>query len=419
MISTQTRNASSQGTSGSPCGCSEPDQDSCVLSCNEKPRFSCGQLLTDQDLTSLVNWAEKKSGLARFRHGWGVVCGLDVYSGSQDGQVNVGTGYAIDPCGRDIVVCSETVVSLDACCKPQPSPCAGAVSNPPPLVNAQFGGIEVENLRIIDLVAHYAEIDGSPRTALGGVNCAGGSRCEYSRTLETSRVECVPGAADADPLGSQAEKWEKGYCACLTAVKRYLREADNAKGGEIRHWLLRWIEHNPLRQLGFVKDWIHAKPAEEWDEKLAVEALFWIVQDCRNAYLYSACTQAQPADGVPIARLWVEMPRPGATKAKCRVIAIDAQPPFRRYMHSDMWPAPIGQVNVARLIWRRVEEAQSILVGLGMETRDPARFELPHTVKGLEDELEAGKMMIAMDSKAKLQYFEAGHLGYRVIGVSV
>jgi hypothetical protein len=112
------------------------------------------------------------------------------------------------------------------------------------------------------------------------------------------------------------------------------------------------------------------------------------------------------------------MPKPGAAKAKCRVIAIDSQPPFRRYMQSDAWPAPMGRVNAARVIWRRVEEAQSILVGLGLQTRDPDRFELPLTVRELEAELEAGKLMIALDSIAKLRYLDAGHLGYRVIGFS-
>jgi hypothetical protein len=201
-------------------------------------------------------------------------------------------------------------------------------------------------------------------------------------------------------------------------VKRYRSESDKARGAEIQHWLLRWIERNPLRQLGFVKDWICEKRAEEWDERLAAHALFWIVQDCRNAYLYSGCPQGQTTDGVPIARLWARMPKPGTTKAKCRVIAIDSQPPFRRYVQSDTWPAPMGRVNAARVIWRRVEEAQNILVSLGVETGDVDRFELPHTVRALEGELEKGKLMIALDSVAKLQYFDAGQLGYRVIGVS-
>jgi hypothetical protein len=418
MISTETRNVPSQRTSATPCGCAEPDQGSCGLECNEKPRFSCGQLLTDQDLTALLKWSETKSALARFRHGWGVACGLDVYAGLQDGQVNVGPGYAMDGCGRDIVVCGETTVNLDGCCKPEPAPCPGVVDAPAPTVNAEFAGIEAQDLRIVDLVLHYAEVDGSPRAALGGVNCAAGSRCEYSRTQETCRIDCVPGTADGDPLRLQAEKWEEGYRACLHVLKRYREESDKARGAEIRHWLSRWLERHPLRQFGFVHDWVSHKPADEWDEKDAVQALFWIVQDCRNAYLNSGCPQAQDADGVPIARLWVRLPEPGATKAKCRVIAIDTQPPFRRYMRSHAWPSPLPSLNVARVIWRRIEEAQSMLVGLGMRTREPDGFQLPHTVEALEKELEAGKVMLAVDSVAKLRYLDAGSLGFRVIGVA-
>ena len=43
----------------------------------------------------------------RYLHGPGVVCGLQVVCGDCDGHVTVRSGYAIDPCGNDIVVCSE------------------------------------------------------------------------------------------------------------------------------------------------------------------------------------------------------------------------------------------------------------------------------------------------------------------------
>jgi len=388
-----------------------------MLECSEKPRFACGQLLTDEDLTALVKWSETKSALARFRHGWGVVCGLDVYASSQDGQVNVGPGYALDGCGRDIVVCSETTISLDACCKPELPPCKDLVASPAPTVSAEFGGIKSHDLRVVDMVLHYAEIDGSPRTALGGVTCATGSRHEYSRTQESSRIECVPGTADGDPLRLQAEKWEEGYRACLHVLKCYRDESDNAKGAEVHHWLSRWLERHPLRHFGFVKDWVSHKPAGDWDEPQAVQALFWIVQDCRNSYINSSCSHHQGADGVPIARLWLRLPSTSSTKTKCQVIAIDTQPPHRRFMRSDSQPAPLQSVNLARVIWRRVEEAQSMLVGLGMETRDPDLFELPQSVKALEAKLEAGKVIVAIDSVAKLQFVDAGSLGYRVIGV--
>ena len=99
------------------------------------------------------------------------------------------------------------------------------------------------------------------------------------------------------------------------------------------------------------------------------------------------------------------------------MIAIDTQPPYRRYMQRDIWPAPIQSVNLARVIWRRVDEAQSMLLGLGLKTRDPDLIELPHSVGALEAELEAGKVIVGADSVAKLQFVHAGSLGYRVIGV--
>ena len=69
------------------CGCGSPS-DCCELECLVHPRFFCGQVLADQDLTALVDWIKSKTGLARFRHGWGVVCGLDVHCGT-GGSVTV------------------------------------------------------------------------------------------------------------------------------------------------------------------------------------------------------------------------------------------------------------------------------------------------------------------------------------------
>ena len=76
---TATRNPVPQTSGGhaGDCGCHGP-ADACTLECLEHPKFFCGQLLTDQDLTSLVQWVQNKSRLLRYRHGWGVVCGLDV-----------------------------------------------------------------------------------------------------------------------------------------------------------------------------------------------------------------------------------------------------------------------------------------------------------------------------------------------------
>jgi hypothetical protein len=78
------------------------------LECLERPRFFAGQLLTEAELNSAQDYVRAKNRLHnRYLHGWGVVCGLEVVCNDCDGFVTIKKGYAIDPCGEDIVVCEE------------------------------------------------------------------------------------------------------------------------------------------------------------------------------------------------------------------------------------------------------------------------------------------------------------------------
>src|SRR5216684_2203932 len=79
-----------------PCGCAPCEHICCTLDCIVRPRYFCGQLLTDADLTAALTWSQNKFRLQRLREGWGVVCGLEV-SGDlkQPGTVIVSPGYAV------------------------------------------------------------------------------------------------------------------------------------------------------------------------------------------------------------------------------------------------------------------------------------------------------------------------------------
>ena len=91
-----------------PCGCHEPPPpECCLLPCPERPRYFCGQLLSDADLAAEQRYfREKQKMYHRAFHGHGVVCGLklscDPYC---DNHVLVGRGFALDECGNDLVVC--------------------------------------------------------------------------------------------------------------------------------------------------------------------------------------------------------------------------------------------------------------------------------------------------------------------------
>jgi len=80
------------------------------LECLCRPRYSSGMLLTEADLTAEQEYVIKKNRLHNlYLHGWGVVCGLEVLCHPTcDGWVTVKQGYAISPCGDDIVVCEDT-----------------------------------------------------------------------------------------------------------------------------------------------------------------------------------------------------------------------------------------------------------------------------------------------------------------------
>ena len=70
-----------------------------------RPRFFAGQILTETDLMELERYAIATHRMHnRYLHGWGVVCGLDVACEDCGDGIVVRPGYALDPCGRDLVV---------------------------------------------------------------------------------------------------------------------------------------------------------------------------------------------------------------------------------------------------------------------------------------------------------------------------
>jgi hypothetical protein len=109
------------------------------LACLDRTRYFAGQLLTDVDLNNEQSYWLAKSRLHnRYLHGWGVVCGMQVVCGECDGWVTVKTGYALDPCGNDIIVCQDYPFNLAqaiaACCAPAKTAatCSPLRYTPPP-----------------------------------------------------------------------------------------------------------------------------------------------------------------------------------------------------------------------------------------------------------------------------------------------
>lgn len=177
-----------------PCRKSECVCDTCWI---QRPRFFNGQLLTDVDLKTGLDYVIEKNKLHnRYLHGWGVVCGLKVkcypccQGHGSSGKVVVEPGYAIDCCGNDIVVCKEqdydvvkTIQEMIKKKKAQSSPCEP--------------GAAAEEIECPDqeekyyLTLSYKEEDARPATALKGDDPCSIQTCVPSRTKECFELGLV------------------------------------------------------------------------------------------------------------------------------------------------------------------------------------------------------------------------------------
>ena len=198
------------------------------LECLCRPRFFAGQLLTEEDLNRLDYYIVAKNRLHnRHLFGSGVVCGLEVVCSSCDptggGTVVVRPGYALSPCGNDIVVCNETPVNVCELinkCRPRaPDDCMQ-----PGIAAGQCQGDEDWVLAIC-----YQERQSRGITALRGASCScgtcgggtGSSGCSCggsgSNTTSSASASCGCGggtsaktakmqsAAKAGPTPAQCE----------------------------------------------------------------------------------------------------------------------------------------------------------------------------------------------------------------------
>jgi hypothetical protein len=105
------------------------------LECLCRPRFYAGQLLNEQDLNRLDRYIVAKNRLHnRYLHGWGVACGLEVSCHPCGNYVLLKPGYALSPCGDDIVVCREETVDvcklIRDCCTPDEDECGNPRPRP-------------------------------------------------------------------------------------------------------------------------------------------------------------------------------------------------------------------------------------------------------------------------------------------------
>lgn len=344
------------------CGCSEPQ--CCELECLVQPHFFCGQLLTDQDLSVLLDWVKVKSGLARYRHGWGVVCGLDIQCCTDDpncSTVSIGPGYAVDCCGNDIVVCESLSFDPTGHCKKIPDPCT---QWPPPkdleahkTVDIFGFPVRLSDLQTVDLYIRYKESLSDPQYGLAQSGCGPGGTCQYTRVQETGElvVKCV---GICEPPGHGNGDWCEDYRSGLKELIEILEEFERRDERERIERLLIWLKDHPLREFCFVQEWLcELARKEELRPDSFYEVLFWIIQDWRNHYLRCECFGCPADAAVPLGRIWLWNKKLNTGKRAWRVLRINSYAPYRRPIHGECWPVPAGHISLAPYIWRRVEDA--------------------------------------------------------------
>ncbi len=410
------------------CGCSECESVNCQLDCLVQPRFFHGQVLSDQDLTQLLHWTQSKLRLNRFRDGWGVVCGLEVRCAcdpKQPGKVTVLPGYALSCCGDDIIICEPQCVDLSVVFKDTKDPCAtprrstnDATTKPDPIQIPLFSGLSSDVYKV-DLFAHYDEVESEPKTTLGRGNCRELGQCENTRIREITTI--IPRLADTGSYAA-TDAWEKkgvDYTRLVLGLKdAYQRYSEQKDIVQFRKWLMDWLVKHPLHHFCFVNDWLQTVdlsapvgfdriPEDERkanEERVRVEgnavdvdqikiaekklaegpntdlsdpiraALGWIALDMLIDTLQCDCGSAtdDQAD-VPLARVWVQKSQDGRKGTQYQVLAVDDQPPFRRPLGLDCWPAPIGSYNLGRFIWRKKDEAAAELRHMGIDMPSSGR----------------------------------------------
>ena len=98
------------------CGADPAGCDCGALEALCRPRWVAGMVIQESDLNRLDYYISAKHRLHnRHVHGVGVVCGMEVSCHECGaGRVRVSGGYAIGPCGEDIVVAAPDVVDICA-----------------------------------------------------------------------------------------------------------------------------------------------------------------------------------------------------------------------------------------------------------------------------------------------------------------
>jgi hypothetical protein len=414
-----------------------------------RPRFFGDQLLTDEDLSAVIDWAQGHFGLGRYTLGWGVLCGLSLRCDLQNpGDVIVAPGYARDRSGHDIIVPCDTPIDVCKYCQPVPPPCAdpgkpgsrqgdgnGGTTeqqgerNRAMLLKA-FGGVQAEDVCVVDVYLQYSEGQTDARHVPKRGCCQSSSGCDYARVSErfvlvgaghaAMPTPSMPGQEAAQAWLDAFHKWSGSAIDLVARVKAVI-----AQGEDVRTLLA--AKAKMATRFPWLIDLINTTSAGDLQvEKNVAGLLLLLLTDLRFPVLECRCCDPPPAagltssdPGVLLARVWLVSRYNDATGLiSCRVIAIDDAPPFRRgFGPRECWPATSGAVNVAGLLWQRYQaggDVESRLKSLGLT------FTVNEAQEWSFDRLAdlTTDPVLPTGSAAVVDVFDAGDpLGKRVVAI--
>lgn len=195
--------------------------DVCATPYFERNNYFYGKQFTVRDLTQEQSYFNEKRHLVnRMVLGWGVVCGLDVRWEPEKYEFIVGTGMALDCCGREIIICEPQRVVFEE----YDTHCRTAYEKP-----------DRESKFVLCL--EYDDCNAEPVT-LPPVGCDDQERTEYNRVRDGFKLSI--------------RKWEEAcpkqpydHIACLNRFKHDV----NAEGSESRNCETETIHHYLCRHL--------------------------------------------------------------------------------------------------------------------------------------------------------------------------
>jgi hypothetical protein len=372
VTSSRTRNGAGYEDCGCGCASCRCDSQCCELECLLRPNFYCGQVLTDADLAALVEWTRSRLSLARHRDGWGIACGLELSCSApgtaagcaprapQPGagpSVWVGSGYALDCCGDDLVLCEPLAVDLSPVCRPAFDPC-DPNSRPPGRPTGQPDGanggdclhLDAGELVAVQLSLRYAEAPAHGQRALFRGTCNDDGPCQYARIREQPCVhlEEVPLAAPA--VEDEGERWREAFEAGLARQVATVRAA--ILGGS--QTVLKLLRHAPPYRYCFLEELVCCLHKKEGAETPIGPAQWWqiarlIVLDWMLRQLECPCDTCQPDTGVPLGRVILRRRMQDRTLL-CSVVMVEQAAPWRRRLRRDPCRPQVAGIDLAPLL---------------------------------------------------------------------